>query len=133
MYDSDSFFTLSVPGQIGLAALSLMLAFVMVLLTLRVTRSLPIGLRLAVALLLFAAFDWLSPQVYYAYYRVIIPDLPLQWVIGLWPDPLASFRLLTFSVAQDLSAHGRGVLGWTMLLIPALTSLRAGLGHDSEI
>ena len=133
MYDSDSFFTLSVPGQIGLAVLSLVLALAMVVLTLRMTRSLPIGFRLALALVLFVAFDWLSPQVYYSYYRMIIPGLPLQWVIGTLPDPSASFRILTFSAAQDLSAHGRGFLGWAMMAASVLAPRRARQGQDSEI
>ena len=64
---------------------------------------------------LFALFDWLSPQIYYAYYLAIIPGLPVQAVVAATPDPTAILKLLTFSGSHDLSAHGRGALGWAML------------------
>ncbi len=115
MYDSDSFFTLGVPAQVGLAMLSLVLAGGMLGLTLRVTRTLSLAFRVVAALVLFALFDWLSPQIYYAYYLAIIPGLPFQAVVAATPDPMAILRLLTFSGSHDLSAHGRGALGWAML------------------
>lgn len=117
MYGSDSFFTLSTGGQIGLAALSMTLACGMLVLTYRASRGRPFALRILIALLLFAAFEWLSPQIYYIYYRLIIQGLPLQWVIGMMPDPGAVPGLLTFTETHDLSAHGRGALGWMMVLL----------------
>ena len=132
MYDSDSFFTLSDTGQIGLAALSLVLAGAMLFVTYRVTRGRRILLRLALAIVLFAAFEWLSPQVYYTYYRVIIPGLPLQWVIDLVPNPGTVPKLLTFTQSNDLSAHGRGVLGWAMLVVSGFTKGRSEAGPSRQ-
>ena len=114
MYQGDSFFTLSTGGQIGLAVLSVVLSIAMLLLLRRLVRGRsPIG-RIAIAALLFFLFVWLSPQAYYTYYRMIIPGLPLQWVIH-WPDVVEPFALLIFSAGDSLSAHGRGILGWAML------------------
>jgi len=72
------------------------------------------------SLALFWLFIWLSPQVYYMYYRMIIPDLPLQWVI--WPpeNPLTAFKYLFFQGPQNLSAHGQGLLGWWLIVAPFL-------------
>ena len=121
-YDGDSFFTLSPTGQAGLAVLSFCLAIGMIVLTGWLARGHPLILRLAPWLAAFTAFLALSPQVYYTYYRAIIPGLPLQWVIA-WPDPLEALRLLAFVDRPTLSAHGRGILGWLML-IAALVAVR---------
>ncbi|MEM1161662.1 MAG: hypothetical protein AAGJ28_12065 [Pseudomonadota bacterium] len=71
--------------------------------------------RLSGALILFWVFVWASPQIYYQYYILIIPDLPWQWVI--WPpaSPLDAFELLLFQGPQNLSAHSQGLLGWSLL------------------
>ncbi|MEL6997575.1 MAG: hypothetical protein AAFP68_04875 [Pseudomonadota bacterium] len=121
-YDGDSFFTLSSAGQAGLAVLSFCLAIGMIVLTGWLARGHRPILRIAIWLAAFTAFLALSPQVYYTYYRVIIPGLPLQWVVA-WPDPLEALRLLAFADRPTLSAHGRGILGWLML-IAALVAVR---------
>ena len=123
MYQNDSFFTLNTGGQIGLAVLSAVLAVVMLLLTRRLAVASTPARRVAIWALLYFLFVWLSPQLFYTYYRVIIPGLPLQWVIP-WPDVLEPLTLLTFSAGDSLSAHGRGVLGWSMLVM-ALWRVRA--------
>ena len=64
MYASDSFFTLTQFGRIGLAALSFLLALSMLTATRRFTRPLGIARALGVTLTLFILFVWLSPQVY---------------------------------------------------------------------
>lgn len=128
MYQDDSFFTLGVWGQIGLAGLSAALFCVMLLLVRRIGRGRPRAARTAIALVLFWAFEWLSPQVYYLYYWMIIDGLPVQSVIGPPPGPAHIARLLTFSESHSLSAHGRGLLGWAML---AAALLR--LPHRSEL
>ena len=120
MYGGDSFFTLDIPGQLGLVALSLVLGILMILLTRHLTRRANRVLRIATWAGLFAGFLWLSPQVYYAYYRAIIPGLPVQWVIRSWPDVFEALRLLLFIDDHNLSAHGRGVLGWLMLVTALL-------------
>ncbi|QPH54977.1 hypothetical protein [Pontivivens ytuae] len=72
-------------------------------------------LRLTVAILSFALFVWFSPQIYYAYYRLIIPGLPPQWVIGWYPEAGAVVTLLSFTGSTTLSAHAKGVLGWCLV------------------
>ena len=124
MYEGDSFFTLSVGGQIGLAAISLAL-FVAVLVALwwgTRRRSRPV--RIAVALVGFWLFVWLSPQVYYQYYMLIFDGLPVQWVI--WPPrgPGEALQLLIFTGPANLSAHGQGVLGWAMLCVAFVGNTR---------
>ncbi|MEO0820358.1 MAG: hypothetical protein AAF074_08025, partial [Pseudomonadota bacterium] len=76
-------------------------------------------------LALWWAFLWLSPQVYYTYYRAIIPGLPLQVVIRSPPTPGDALGLLTFTGEDSLSAHGRGVLGWGMLVTGGMAGRRA--------
>ena len=111
MYESDSFFTLTGSGQVGLACLSLVLAVGMLALTLWLARG---RARIMSAFGLFFLFVWLSPQVYYVYYRMIIDGLPQQWVIGAprWGE---AFGYLTFTGPGSLSAHGQGLLGWLMI------------------
>ena len=72
--------------------------------------------RLGAAYLGFWLFVWLSPQVYYQYYRLIFDGLPVQWVVGR-PELGEAMRLLTFTGPANLSAHGQGVLGWAMLCV----------------
>lgn len=118
MYNQDSFFDLSAWGQVGLAALSLTLFVAVVAASWRLLHRRGLMLRVVGALGLFWLFVWLSPQVYYMYYRMIIPDLPLQWVI--WPPHGAAkpAQMLMFSYRDTLSAHGQGILGWGVIVAP---------------
>lgn len=118
MYQQDSFFDLSLWERIGLVCISAALAGLMLVVARMLLRDRPVWLCLAGALFLFWVFVWVSPQVYYTYYRMIIPDLPLQWVI--WPPtrPLEALQMLFFSGPQNLSAHSQGVLGWALVAIP---------------
>ena len=118
MYQQDSFFDLTLWGQVGLVCISLTLFALMVIASGLLLRNLPIWARVLGALVLFAFFVWASPQVYYMYYRVLIPDLPLQWVVKLPPEPFKAPQMLIFQYRNNLSAHGQGVLGWGMLLAP---------------
>ncbi|MEP0943252.1 MAG: hypothetical protein ABJH63_00890 [Rhizobiaceae bacterium] len=117
LYAEDSFFTLPFYGRVGLIALSSILATLTLWALWRLTakRSLPI--RLLVALVLFAAFEWLAPQIYYFYYLQIIENLPWQWVIALAPPITDLWDLLIFRENNNLSFHSRAALGWLMLLI----------------
>lgn len=117
MYESDSFFTLSAGGQLGLAMLSVVLSLAVLWALWRGTRALPRAWRVALALVGFWFFVWLSPQVYYQYYRLIIDGLPAQWVV--WPPrwPAEAAQLLIFQGPANLSAHGQGVLGWLMICV----------------
>ena len=116
MYQQDSFFDLSGWGQVGLALISVTLFVAMLLITRRLLRCFPVWARIGGALVLFWLFVWASPQIYYMYYRMIIPDLPLQWVIWHAREPLKPLEMLFFAYQSNLSAHGQGILGWAMIL-----------------
>ena len=120
MYQQDSFFDLSQWERVGLVCISAMLAILFLFASYRLLRNKPILIRLSGALMLFWVFVWVSPQIYYTYYRMIIPDLPLQWVI--WPpaSPVDALRMMVFSGPQNLSAHSQGILGWVLLVVPFL-------------
>lgn len=117
MYSQDSFFDLSGWGQMGLVAISLSI-FLLVFFAAWQFRACGILVRIAGALTLFWLFVWLSPQVYYMYYWLIFPDLPLQWVV--WPPsgPGKAVQMLFFQYRQNLSAHSQGVLGWCVIAAP---------------
>lgn len=126
MYHQDSFFDLSGWGRVGLVLLSLALLMLMVLFARYFLRNSPLWARFAGALVFFWLFVWLSPQIYYMYYRMIIPDLPLQWVI--WPprDLLKPLEMLLFIHQNTLSAHGQGILGWAVVLTAVLPARQTG-------
>ncbi len=116
MYQQDSFFTLGNAGQAGLALLSLGLALLFIGAVLYLGRGFKRVARILFALLLFWAFCWLSPQIYYTYYMLIFDGLPLQIVIGTAPSPLETLRILFFLDSATLSAHGQAVMGWVGIL-----------------
>lgn len=115
MYEEDSFLTLGAGGRVGLLLLSLCLAALMLWLTYALGRGRHLALRLLIALALFWAFRWLSPQVYYLYYIAIFDGLPWQSVVKIPPRPSEVAALLTFTDEADLSNHGKGLLGWSMI------------------
>lgn len=117
MYAGDSFWTLNGAGQAGLALLSVLLALVM--LRLALLGQGPVWRRVARALLLWWLFLWLSPQVYYAFYWSVIPDLPVQLVVGRPPGPAELGKLLAF-LDTSIADHCRGALGWGMVLVAVL-------------
>ncbi|RLJ41403.1 hypothetical protein BCF46_3196 [Litoreibacter meonggei] len=120
MYEGDSFFTLTGPQQAGLLLLSVALACGWIYASWRLSARRPLVLRLAIGIVLFFGFVWLSPQIYYQYYRLIIDGLPAQFVVG-WPlGPLHVVRLLTFQFDANLSAHSQGLLGWALIIVAAL-------------
>lgn len=125
MYQNDSFFSLGGGGQVGLAALSLVLTVLVVLGAARLMRGRSIDARLGIAVLVFALFVWLSPQVYYAYYWLIFEDLPVQWVIS-WPPLKAAWHYASFTGPSNLSAHGQGVLFWVLVLCALMGLKRRG-------
>lgn len=126
MYQQDSFFDLTPWGQVGLAGLSLVLFALSVIVTHLLLRRLPALGRVLGALVLFHIFVWVSPQIYYMYYRMVIPDLPLQWVIWSVPDATKALKMLVFQWRDNLSAHGQGILGWAMLIAPWLKTKSRG-------
>lgn len=130
MYAQDSFFDLTPRGQVGLAALSFALFLLTMIGTHYATRTMSLWLRVLSGLVALWAFVWLSPQVYYQYYRLLIPDLPLQWVIKQPAGPQRLLELLTFQWRFNLSAHSQGLLGWCLILWPVLHRwLRSRFGN----
>lgn len=127
MYEGDSFFTLGVAGQAGLAVLSAVMALALCLsagVLARRFRQLWRGVLVAPGL--FWIFLWLSPQVYYGYYLLIFDGLPLQIVIGwLPPNATTVLDLILFRERETLSAHGKGALFWAMLATAIVSWQRA--------
>ena len=74
------------------------------------------------ALSAFWVFLWLSPQIYYFYYQIILDDLPSQMVIGQPPTPTVLMDLLFFRDPATLSGHAKGVLGWTLIILGPFAS-----------
>lgn len=118
MYQQDSFFDLSAWGQIGLLFISTALFVGVFFLTIALLSNRPLWVCAIGALFIFWLFVWISPQIYYMYYRILIPSLPLQWVI--WPpeNPLTALKYMFFQGPQNLSAHSQGLLGWSLIAAP---------------
>ena len=121
MYDGDSFYTLSGLGRIGLVILSVTITFALLWLAMKLTKRLILPLRILVAAVLFFAFVWLSPQVYYTYYMTLFEGLPWQAVVKDPPSWRRLIGLMTFSGQANLSAHSQGVLGWLLLGVTAFS------------
>lgn len=116
MYREDSFHTLTLEGQAGLLILSMVLGGLLIWAARRTTRRRFLAIRLGGAVLVFWAFLWLSPQIYYLYYMILIDGLPLQNVIKSPPGVTEMASLLTFTDCATLSNRGKGVLGWAMMV-----------------
>ena len=114
MYAEDSLFTLSLPGQLGVVAIALLLSGSLIWVAWRFAPR-AIWTSALMGLGLFWIYTWLSPQVFYQYFHLLFEDLPRQWVIWPPPGPDKIFELLTFSGRPSLSAHGHGVLGWVLI------------------
>lgn len=120
MYLQDSFFDLSQLGRVGLLCISTVLFLSVLILTTKFLATKSTLLKVLGALFIFWLFVWVSPQIYYMYYRTIFEDLPLQWVI--WPveSPKVALEYLTFQGPQNLSAHSQGLMGWVLIAAPFL-------------
>lgn len=71
---------------------------------------------LAGSLLLFGVSHTVSPQIYYTFYRWIIPGLPDQWVIRTWLDVERLAGAAALAPEGSLSAHLTGVTIWCVTL-----------------
>ena len=119
MYREDSFFTLTIGGQIGLVTLSVLLAAIFLHICWRTTLGKFIWLRFAIAVFLFMSFVWLMPQIYYIYY-IFLLDVPWQIVIQSPPTPVDLGRILLFAENANLSFHAQAVMGWALILLALL-------------
>jgi hypothetical protein len=115
MYADDSLFTLTPYGRLGLLAVSAVLVLGLMSLAALFMRGRRGAVRLAVAAFLFSIFVWLSPQVYYGYYQVILDGLPSQWVIGSPPALHDLLGLISFTGPATISAHALGALFWVLV------------------
>jgi len=120
MYDGDSFYTLTWIGRIGLVILSVTMTLAVLWLATSLMKRVAWPVRLTIALVLFFAWVWLSPQVYYTYYMTLFEGLPWQIVVKDPPGVGHLLGMLSFTGAANLSAHSQGVLGWLLLVLTAL-------------
>jgi len=117
MYAQDSFHTLSGPGQVGLVVLSVILTSLILWTAWRLMARRNVTTRLVLAVTLFFAFVWLSPQIYYTYYLTLFEGLPWQIVVKRPPDPMTLWHILSFQHGATLSAHSLGLLGWALIVM----------------
>ncbi len=115
MFSNDSFFTLGIIERVGLFTLSLILATTTVLFLIKLCKNKILTIRIAIALVLFFFFTWLSPQIYYTYYLTIFDGLPVQVVIKKPPSFMNLINILFFRYEANLSAYSVGVLGWVLI------------------
>ena len=117
MYQGDTFFHLSIPGQVGLAVLSGILAIITIWCFLKISSRFGTPVKVLLAFVTLWLFVWLSPQVYYLYYWLVFENLPMQIVVQYPPTITTVFELVTFTGPANLSAHSKGVLLWLMVFI----------------
>lgn len=117
MYENDSFLTLSIAERIGLVCVTLVLSAFLIWLFWLTIKRLNIWIRPMLALVFLYVFIWLSPQIYYLYYLVIFDFLEFKNVIHPPFNPLTLLNLLTFTESGKLADHGKGVLGWILIIL----------------
>ena len=116
MYEYDSFFTLSVMGQVGLTVLSIGLGILLVGLVRWMVQDRPMALRLVSAVLALWLFIWLSPQIYYLYYMLLFDGLVFKSVLSSPPSLAKLFEVLFLRSDSTLSNHGKTLLGWILII-----------------
>lgn len=128
MYDQDTFFQLTLLARTGLVLLSLIMAFALIMLILLVCKKLPrlnvlfgVFSHVSIAILFLWLFLWLSPQIYYFYYQVIIGDLPWQNVISTPPSLGDLAHMLSFQSPNSLSHLAKAALGWVLMFVAAIS------------
>ena len=63
----------------------------------------------------YFAVWFLSPQLFYIYYRLIFADLPLQWVIGASAQVDRFALALTLQPGSSLAATATGLYFWLLV------------------
>ena len=115
MYEGDSFFTLTLAGQVGLLLLSTLLMVLSIWLVWRLGKNRSLPTCIVLAAVVYFAFIWLAPQIYYTYYLFLFDSLPIQIVVQSPPGIKDLFDLMFFRENQNLSFHAQGALGWLLL------------------
>jgi len=129
-YGNDSFFTLAPWPRAGLAALSA--ALILGLFSLSAAKSAAIhraGAKLRAPPLAVFAADLLasaalmaialglSPQIYYSYYRLVVPGLPAQWQLRGWATVESLLRQASLAPDASLAHHLVGLTLWSLLIM----------------
>ena len=66
---------------------------------------------------LIAGAVWLSPQIYYSYYRLVLPGLPPQWVLSGWAAIETLLRQVRLSPDANLADQLVGLTFWSLLVM----------------
>ncbi len=120
LYAEDSFFTLSMGGRVALGVLSVTLAIACLWFVYWIVEGTGRLVRALIAIAVLYLFVWVSPQIYYLLYLVIIDDLPLQWVVQAPPNWRKMLALITFTERATLTEHSQGLLFWGLILTALL-------------
>ena len=122
-YPNDSFWTLTAAGRLGVIAIAssgLIATFLFIAAKTNLVKQLPISRFIIVPCdLIFGAVvyilvDTVSPQVFYAFYQTIFPDLPRQIVVTGLPDWEDFRRLISFDEDPSMAGHLRAVGFWAI-------------------
>lgn len=132
MYQEDSFFSLSILGQLGLALLSLILSLVVLAIAWRMMKGRGLIIRLSIAVISFFLFVWLSPQVFYTYYIFIFDEVDWQNILKRPPAFLALAEYISFQGRATLSAHSKGILFWALMALALIPALPSGNGQGED-
>ena len=129
-YPGDSLFTLEPLEIVGVVAIALSLIFLFLWLLsvplVWIAKSVAVAPLTRVATgcaalvgagLIFGISFTVSPQIFYAFYRQIIPGLPDQWVIKTWLDWDRLSAAAALAADGSLSAHLTGLAFWTVLIL----------------
>jgi len=123
----DPFVTLSGADGIGLAVIALVASLALFALSVAKTRALrrvfarraslvaATADLLATVLLALAALA-LAPQLFYAYYRLVFPDLPSKWVLSGLPSAEQLRALLRPLPGDPLADQAAALTLWTLAL-----------------
>lgn len=123
----DSLFTLPPGARAALVAIALVAGLVPLALSVAKTRALrraferrasllPAALDLVASVSLGLVSLALAPQLFYAYYRRLFPDLPSQWVVEGMPSSERLAALARPAAAGSLADHAAALFLWTLAL-----------------
>jgi len=124
LYQNDSFYSLSTFGQLGLVFLSLLLCLGLMWVLCRLSRGRSVMVSVLLSLVLFYLFVWLSPQIYYSYYWLIMENLPVQNVIKRPPSFYKIADFMFFQGRATYSNHAKGLMNLAMISLAVWSSTR---------
>lgn len=123
-YQGDSFWTLHPSGRAGVVAIALVgvvSTFTIIAIKSRALRrfgwptTVALSVDVLAGLLIFGFVYSVGPQVFYTFYRIIIPDLPAQWVIDTAFDTTRVLKVARVNADGSMSDHLAGVTLWAIL------------------